>query len=396
MAHALIIGGGIAGPVTAMALQRAGITATVHEAYPEGAVEEAGSFLALFANGLAALRTLGCLGPVEEASSAADTIESYSDTGVRLGRQALAGSWDEGLGVRTLPRAVLCRTLRAEAVRRGIPFRYGKRLTGTAVRPDGTITASFADGTHAEGDFLVGADGIHSRTRVLLDPAAPPPRHTGQFTVCGATRHTGHPAPPRTYRMHYGRRAFFGCTTTPGGVTYWFANIPGADLPRDVLAAVTADEWRRRVTEAFAEDAVPAAAIVAATGDEITGLNGYDIPTTRVWHDAHHVLAGDAAHATAPNAAQGASMAIEDGVVLARCLRDLPGPRQAFAAYERLRRERVEKVVAMSAAMARREPLGPGERRARDAEVARRMAGDPRRDTEWLTGYRVDWDAPVR
>lgn len=392
--HALIIGGGIAGTVTAMALQRAGIAATVHEAYPEGAAET-GSFLALFANGLAALHTIGCHRPVEEASSAADTVESFGDTGARLGRQSLTGPWDEGLGVRTLPRAVLCRTLRAEAERRGIPFRYGKRLADATVRPDGTVVASFEDGTHAEGSMLVGADGIHSRTRVLLDPTAPPPRHTGQLTVCGATRHTAHQAPPRTYRMYYGRRAFFGCTTTPDGITYWFANIPGADLPKDALAAVTPAQWRRRVIEAFAEDGTPAAAIAAATGDDIVGLNGYDMPTTRVWHDGHTVLVGDAAHATAPNAAQGASMAIEDGVALARCLRDLPGPGPAFEAFERLRRERVERVVALSAAMAGRAPLGPEQRRARDAEVARRMAQDPREGTEWLTGYRIDWAAPV-
>ncbi|MFD0381809.1 hypothetical protein ACFQ2B_03455 [Streptomyces stramineus] len=56
--------------------------------------------------------------------------------------------------------------------------------------------AAFADGSRAEGDLLVGADGIHSVTRAVLDPHAPPPRYTGYTSVCGRTRETVHPAPP--------------------------------------------------------------------------------------------------------------------------------------------------------------------------------------------------------
>ncbi|MEU4211615.1 FAD-dependent monooxygenase [Streptomyces sp. NPDC026206] len=394
MAHVLIIGGGIAGPVTAMALQRAGIDSTVYEAFPAGA-DNAGSFLTLFANGLAALRTIGADRPVREASCVAETVEFISDTGRLLGRRPLSGSWDEGLAPRTLQRSVLCRTLRAEAVRRGIRVEHGKRLVDLTTRPRGTVVARFADGTRAEGTAVVGADGLRSRTRALLDPAAPPPRHTGQLTVCGRTREALAGIPDRTYRMYYGQRAFFGCTTAPEGTTYWFANMPGAELPRAVLASATPAQWRRRVAELFADDRTPAAAIAAATGDDIVGINAYDIPTTPVWHNTHAVLVGDAAHATAPNAAQGASMAIEDGVVLARCLRDLPCTEEGFGAYERLRRARVERVVAMSAGMAGHAPGTAQERAARDAEVERRMAEAPRRAMDWLTGYRIDWGARV-
>ncbi len=393
MAHALIIGGGIAGPVTAMALHRAGIDATVYEAYPSGA-DHAGAFLVLFANGLAALATIGADGPVRDRSFPSETVEFLSDTGDTLGSRPVAGPGD-GTNPRTLPRAALHRALREEAVRRGIPVEYGKRLVGTDSGPRGTVVAHFADGTRAEGDLLVGADGIHSRTRALLDPAAPGPRHTGQLTVCGRTGDTAHRTPPGTYRMMYGRRGFFGCATAPDGITYWFANVPGAELPGTALAARTPGRWRRHVVEVFADDGTPAAAIAAATGHDIVGMNVYDIPSTPIWHDRHTVLVGDAAHATAPNAAQGASMAIEDGIVLARCLRDLPDTGRAFAAYERLRRERVERVVALSAAMAGRVAATAEERRARDADVERNMARDTAGSTDWLTGYRIDWDARV-
>ena len=70
------------------------------------------------------------------------------------------------------------------------------------------------------------------------------------------------------------------------------------------------------------------------------------------------VIVGDAAHATSPSSGQGASMAIEDAVVLAKCLRDLPDVSRAFAAYEQLRRERVERVVAQERGPAAAKPPG--------------------------------------
>ncbi|RKN65375.1 FAD-dependent monooxygenase [Streptomyces klenkii] len=385
MTHALVIGGGIAGPVTAMALRRAGIEATVHEAHPTGA-DRLGAFLVLFANGLAALRTIGADGPVLACSFPADTVEFLGPTGARLGARPLTGAGGNGLSPRTLQRAALYRALRDEAVRRGVRVAYGKRLVDATTGPDGVV-AYFADGTRTEGDVLIGADGIHSRTRTLLDPAAPPPRHTGQLTVCGRAHDAGHAVPDRTYRMVFGQRAFFGCTSAPDGSTYWFANIPAPEQPRPALAAISPAGWRERVLAAFAGDHTPVTGLVAATGDAVVGVNAYDIPTLPVWHSDRAVLVGDAVHATAPNAAQGASMAIEDSVVLARCLRDLPGPERAFAAYERLRRERVERVVALSATMAGRIAAPPpGERRT--------PASSDGAD-DWLTSYRLDWDEPV-
>ncbi len=70
-----------------------------------------------------------------------------------------------------------------------------------------------------------------------------------------------------------------------------------------------------------------------------------------MWHTDRVVLVGDAAHAASPAAGQGASMALEDSVTLARCLRDLAAPRRAFEVYERLRWERVEALVEMSAGL---------------------------------------------
>ncbi|MEU2685158.1 NAD(P)/FAD-dependent oxidoreductase [Streptomyces hygroscopicus] len=394
MTTALIIGGGIAGTVTAMALRKAGIDAVVYEAYPTDATD-AGAFLVVAANGLEALRTIDAHGPVLENSFPADRVDFISNTGKRLGDRPTSGSGDGGLGSVTLKRATLARVLREEALRRGVRIEHGKRLLAVHTSPDGRIVGSFADGGRAVGDVLIGADGIHSLIRRLIDAGAPRPRYTGQHTFCGYTRDADSPPAPDAYTMIFGKQAFFGCTTAPDGEVWWFCNAPAEEMSRAELAAVTAEQWRERLLTLFAEDNTPAADLVRATGDSIVATAAYDIVSTPTWSEEGMVIVGDAAHACAPNAAQGASMAIEDGVVLAKCLRDLRSPRPAFAAYEALRRERVEKVAAASAGMARRTAPGPVARALRDVTMPRKLDRAGGGAPDWLTGYRIDWDEPV-
>ncbi|MFJ9407684.1 FAD-dependent monooxygenase [Streptomyces sp. NPDC101393] len=397
MTKALIIGGGIAGAVTAMALQKAGIEAEIFEAYPTGA-DDVGAFLVVFANGLEALRVIDAHGPVVDHSFPAQRVELIDDRGTRIGERPLSGvAQGAELGPRTLRRATLYQVLHAEAARRGIPVHHGKRLVGaeTVHSSEGKrVVASFADGSAAEGDLLIGADGLHSVTRTLIDPAAPRPRYTGQNTVCGYTPDAKNPPAPDTYTMISGKRAFLGCTLAPDGSVWWFANVPGTELDRTDPQAADPAEWRRTVAALFDDDDTQAAALVRATGERITVSNAYDLATTPIWHTDTMVVLGDAAHAAAPNAAQGASMAIEDGIVLAKCLRDHPDPESAFTAYEALRRERVEKVVAASGGMARRNASGAAGQAALRAERTRaeeRPQGDGTDDRDWLTGYRIEW-----
>lgn len=404
MTNALIIGGGIAGTVTAIALRKAGINAAVYEAYPpvgtagtaDAAATEAGAFLLISANGMEALRTIGAHQPVLDNSFPAGRADFISNTGKRLGGRPMAGSEEGALSARTIKRATLARVLREEAARRGVRVEHGKRLLAAQTGPDGRVVASFADGGRAQGDLLVGADGIHSLIRRTIEAAAPRPRFTGQHTVCGYTRDAASPPDPDSYAMIYGKRAFFGCTTAPDGEVWWFANTPGAELSKDELAAITAEQWREQLAGLFADDNTPAAEIIRASGESIVATNAYDIASTPTWSDETMVLVGDAVHACAPNAAQGASLAIEDGVVLAKCLRDLRTPRSAFAAYERLRRERVERVVATSAGLIRRTVPGPVGRALRDAILPRKLErADADGGADWLTGYRIDWDERV-
>jgi len=336
MTKVLIAGAGVAGTATALALHRAGIASVVYEAHASGG-EDAGAFLTVMANGMAALDRIDAGRSVIDASYPAAAVELFNADGAHLQHRGIEGP------ARTLRRAALYRVLQDLAVARGIPVIHGKRLV--AASTGGGVELRFADGTRAEGDVLVGADGIGSPTRRLIDPQAPTPRYTGQHVVYGYA--DGNPAggAPDAYHMIFGRRAFFGFTAPGDGRTWWFTRIAGDPRPGETTAA----QWRGLALDAVRDDATPAAAIVEATGGEVVGGDSYDIPTTPNWYSDRMVLVGDAAHAASPAAAQGASMALEDAVALAAALREYPDPAVAFAAYAARRKAQTEETVAASA-----------------------------------------------
>jgi 2-polyprenyl-6-methoxyphenol hydroxylase-like FAD-dependent oxidoreductase len=340
MTKVLIVGGGVAGTATALALHRSGIAPVVYEAHPSGG-DDAGAFLTVMANGMAALASIDAAESIVEASFPAAAVDLSDADGRHLGRRAIEGP------ARTLSRATLYRVLQELATARGIPVVHGKRMVDATIGDgDGDgVGVRFADGDRAEGDVLVGADGIHSVTRRLIDPHAPAPRYTGQHVVYGYADGTPAGGVPDTYYMVSGRKAFFGYTAPGDGRTWWFARI-GGDTGS---GGTTAAQWRELALGALRDDATPAAAIIEATGGDVVGGDSYDIPTTPRWHNDRMVLAGDAAHAASPAAAQGASMAIEDAVALAGALREHADPATAFTAYEARRRAETEETVAASA-----------------------------------------------
>jgi FAD-dependent urate hydroxylase len=394
---AVIIGGGIAGPVTAMALQRAGIDPVVYEAYDTSAGLDAGAFLTVAVNGLDALRTLDAHEPVLDAGFPTRNIEFFSGTGKRLGEIPIGGTLPDGTATHTIKRADLYRVLHDQAIRRGIRIEHGKRLVDAETTPDGGVVARFEDGTRATGDLLIGADGIHSRTRRIIDPDAPEPRYTGLGNIGGFTRNASVNTKPGIYVMVWGKRAFFGYTVSPSGEIWWFANPPSTrELTRAELAAT--EHMKRRLLSLFADDATPAVEIIKTTTGELPGTNQYDMPSVPTWYKGPMIIVGDAAHATSPSSGQGASMAIEDAVVLAKCLRDLPDIQQAFAAYEQLRRERVEHVVAQGARSSSGKAAGPIARVLRDLMlpvILKRVASSGEKSLAWMYGYHIDWNEKV-
>ncbi|MFC4533788.1 FAD-dependent oxidoreductase [Sphaerisporangium dianthi] len=388
---ALVIGGGVAGPVAGMALRRAGVEATVYEAYPTTA-DGVGGSLGLAPNGLAALEIIG----------AADTVRAIARP---MPRAVMAVGRKRLDTVPTLPglpplqliwRADLHRALYDHAVSQGVRVEHDKRLVGVEETASG-ITARFADGTTATADILIGADGIRSTVRTLIDPDAPGPTPTGLLGF-EAVADFELPKDEGTITYAFGRRGFYLFRPHPGGGAEWGANLPHAPMSLAEARKVPNEEWLRRLGEYHAEDH-PGAELIAHTDPGRLQVLGsmYMMPSVPRWHSDRMVLVGDAVHAPSNSSGQGASLAIESAVQLARCLRDLPDAATAFAAYERLRRPRVERVAARAARINGSKAAGPLSRALMPLlmPIMLRTVMHPERAFGVEQRYKIDWDEPA-
>jgi 2-polyprenyl-6-methoxyphenol hydroxylase-like FAD-dependent oxidoreductase len=390
---ALIIGAGVCGPVTAMALQRAGIDAAIYEAHAPTPAD-VGSYLTVATNGLDALRAVDAHKGVLKAGFPTPSTVMFSGTGKRLGVVPISSLRQGRDRSRTIKRAHLHRALRDEANQRGVRFEFGKRLIGAEATGD-QIRAEFEDGSHAEGDLLIGCDGVHSATRRLIDSTAPAPRYVGLLNFGGYTPDAV-VGEPGAWQMIFGRRGFFGYAPDDVGGTVWFANIPRHASSRAERDGTPAEQWKHWLMDRFAGDRGPATELIASGRLDIAGDNTHDLPSVPSWHRGAMMIIGDAAHAPSPSSGQGASMALEDGVLLAKCLRDVPDTGEALVVFEHIRRSRVERVVAQGARSSSTKAAGAVGRVFRDFAlpvVFRHLVTE--QSMAWMYEHHIDWERRV-
>jgi len=367
--RAVVVGGGMAGSASAIALARIGADVTVYEAYedPAGPV---GSYVSLAVNGLRALDALGCLPAVQAAGFPVARQRMWSGRGKLLGDVTRGRRPQDPLLSVTIMRADLVTRLRAAALDAGARIVAGQRLDGPA------------DERAAEADLIVGADGIWSATRRALDPAAPMPTYAGLYSVSGTSGAVPAGLPTGGFNWIFAKHGVFIFLPAPDRTVWWTAQVSASVPPADP-AAVGVPE----LTALFGGEAQAAALLQAATSVRTANLGHVLKPVTRR-HDGRIVLIGDAAHPV--GAGQGASIALEDAVVLARHLAAagtdaIPA---ALAAFDAERQPRAGKLAGL-------------ETRNRDAKTAGPLAARMRemimphtfnRFYENATGWLYDFD----
>jgi 2-polyprenyl-6-methoxyphenol hydroxylase-like FAD-dependent oxidoreductase len=196
----------------------------------------------------------------------------------------------------------------------------------------------------------------------------------------------------------FGTRAYYLYWRRPGGGVGWGANLPSKKyLTLNEARAIPAEDWLRTLRETYVDD-VPGGELAARTTAETLQVVGalHIMPPVPRWYRGRMVLVGDAVHAPSNSTGQGASLAIESAVQLARCLRDLPDPSSAFAAYERLRRARVEKIAARGAKINHAKTPGPVARKAMSLMMPIMFkAMNIEKTMGWEQRHIIGWDAPV-
>ncbi|GAA3721629.1 FAD-dependent oxidoreductase [Gordonia hankookensis] len=385
ISSALVIGGGIAGPVTAVALRKAGIDARVYEAYPTPA-HNIGSELGFAPNGLAALDNIG----------AGDLVRGVSlpltHMRMSIGDKMIDMPSSAGEPMHVVARGDLHRVLHDHAIAEGVAVEYSKRLIGVDETVHG-VTARFSDGTSACADILIGCDGVKSSVRTIIDPAAPDADYTGMLGFGGyATIST--PVPAGTQTFAFGHKAYYLYWPTRDGRVAWGANLPHArHLTLAQARATSNEEWLAILSDTYAADR-PGAELIANTApDDFVAVGGLHImPPVPHWSRDRLVLVGDAVHAPSNSTGQGASLAVESGIELARCLRDFDDVPTAFATYESLRRPRVEEIAKRGAKTNHAKTFGPVMRRLMPLIMPMMFRSTKVRDTlSAEQSYRIDW-----
>lgn len=316
----LIVGAGIAGLALARALHLRQVTAEVVERTPSWQPSGAGLYLP--GNAVRALGELG-LGQAVEARAAPIERQHFLDhRGRTLAEIDVRRFW-EGVG----PCVALERTALHEVLREAtadVPVRLGTAVTGLEDPAAPRVTLS--DGSTAAYDLVVGADGVHSTVRNLALRGAPA-RYVGQASWRFIAR--GFPELEGWRGMLGSGRAFL-TVSLGGGDVYCYADVSTGDP-----ASVDRVGWR----ESFADFADPVQRLLEQAGEAyfalIEEVVAGDVSSKRV------VLVGDAAHASSPNMAQGAALAVEDALVLAETLTAGSAVEGALAEYGRRRAARV-------------------------------------------------------
>lgn len=325
---AIVVGGGIAGLASAIALRQAGYAVTLLERAER--IEPVGAAISLWPNAMAALDALGAAARVRAEAAPIRSLCSAT----RDGRPILArGSAGAFLPTRTLVQAAL---LDAAA---GVELRLGSAATAIADHGD-AVEVRVAAGAPLRAELAVVADGIWSASATAL--LGTRPHYCGYGGVLGLSGPLAAPLPAGMSAEYNGARERFGTFDLGGGRGYWFymrddrASAACRSITRDDVAA-RAIGWPEVVGRLVAATA-PGALVPFAV---------HARPAPRRLGRGRVICVGDAAHAMEPNLGQGACQGLEDAVAVgAAAARHAPD--QLLPAFEAMRLARIRGFVRRS------------------------------------------------
>lgn len=337
--RAVVIGAGIVGLTSGIALRRAGIDVVIYERAPE--IRAAGAGLGIWANALAVYDELG-IGEDVRAIGKPSEMYFHDPAGRLLDTPEFGVEDHQYLLVhRAKLNDLLADTVGRENIRLATAFEaYDEHADHVTVR--------LSDGSTEDADVLVGVDGTYSSVRAQLVPGAEAQEHPGHHAWRAVLPPTGITVPEN--RMILGPNGCRGgyLRTKEGGV-YWLVN----QFNSPALTGTSKQQCLERVVhiEEEGRDSVLAELIAATPEEQILHNQIMLVPPLPHWVSARVVLAGDAAHAMSPHITAGATLGIEDAALLGRLLTpggDVPA---ALAAYQASQIPRYAHAAQLSAAV---------------------------------------------
>ncbi|WP_042454327.1 FAD-dependent monooxygenase [Neobacillus dielmonensis] len=339
MAKIIIIGGGIGGLCTGIALQQRGHDISIYES--TSTFQSTGAGLGIGSNAVKALDKLNLKDSVMKHSKVLNKMIVLSEKGTPLTEtDSLLVSERFGTDNVTIHRADLHHVLRHALRLESIVL--NKKCVDFMQDQDG-VTISFQDGGAVRADAVIAADGVNSLFRRKLVPNSSP-RYAGYTCWRGIVSNHNIEIDQAVATETWGSSGRFGIVPLADGKVYWFACIKAK--ARDPQAALYGI---KDLSTIFKNYHSPIQQIIEATSEEALIHNDIlDIKPIQQFAFGRIVLLGDAAHATTPNLGQGAGQAMEDAYILAKCLESSEAIETAFKAFERKRVRRTNKIIKMS------------------------------------------------
>jgi 2-polyprenyl-6-methoxyphenol hydroxylase-like FAD-dependent oxidoreductase len=337
----VIVGGGVGGLTSALALQRAGVEVEVHEKFSH--LQGRATGFTLWSYAVKQLMDLG-LDDAERIGGPIEVTEVRNQSG-KLIEEMPVGDVSRKLG------APSCDARRADLQRALMGLlgdgavQMGSECVGVETDGD-SATAVLADGSRSTGDIVIGADGIHSTVRSFVAGSAKL-SYTGHAGWNGVIDGFSHELlKPNRHVEIWARGSKGGIGDVGAGQVRWYVDRKQDAGHTD--GPIDKDEILRHVDGWYE---LMGAAVQAADPAEIVMNEIWDLPPIETWTRGRVVLLGDSAHATAPWASMGACMTIDDAITLAGRLASEPSVDDALAAYQHDRKQRDEKLVAHSRKM---------------------------------------------
>ena len=334
----LINGGGIAGLTCAIALNKLGIETEVYEAAAE--IKPAGAGLVLQSNAIKALEYLGIEDKIIEAGNPVNQLAIYEANGRIIKRQRPDSKYREKFGGIAIHRHTLHEILKSYLDDN--IFFLNKRAQSFS--DDGEkVVLRFDDGTEAEGDYLISADGINSVIRQKLVPDSKP-RYAGYLCWRAVVENNfGIKEASETW----GKKGRFGIVPINENNIYWFAVITGHQFDSKLNNFTVED-----IAEHFSGFHKPVSEILSSTPGSALIFNSIsDLEPLNRFAYNNVLLTGDAAHAVTPNLGQGACQAIEDMMVLHQEISVHKDLKTAFKSFEQRRLARTKFITETSRKM---------------------------------------------